>query len=121
MKILVDMNLSPEWILVLNKAGFEATHWSTIGELDASDEQVLAWAGSNGYVVFTHDLYFGAILAATKAKYPSVFQIRTQDINPNHLESLVVSVLRQFQANLAEGALISVNLQTSRVRILPIR
>jgi hypothetical protein len=42
-------------------------------------------------------------------------------INPNRLESLVVSVLSQFQDNLAEGALISVNLQTSRVRILPIR
>ncbi|MHB8204338.1 MAG: DUF5615 family PIN-like protein [Desulfomonilaceae bacterium] len=120
MKILVDMNLSPEWIAVLNKAGFEAIHWSTIGELDASDEELLAWASSNGYVVFTHDLDFGAILAATKAKYPSVFQIRTQDINPNHLESLVVSVLSQFQDKLMDGALISVNRETSRVRILPI-
>ena len=31
MKILVDMNLSLEWIPVLEEAGFEAIHWSTIG------------------------------------------------------------------------------------------
>jgi predicted nuclease of predicted toxin-antitoxin system len=42
MKILVDMNLSPEWILALNQAGFEAIHWSTVGDLDASDEELLA-------------------------------------------------------------------------------
>jgi hypothetical protein len=31
MKVLVDMNLSPEWIPTLNAAGFEAIHWSSIG------------------------------------------------------------------------------------------
>ncbi|WP_375480385.1 hypothetical protein [uncultured Nostoc sp.] len=25
------MNLSPDWVLVLESAGFEAVHWSTIG------------------------------------------------------------------------------------------
>jgi len=84
------------------------------------DKKTLAWARSNGYMVFTHDLDFGAMLAATKAKYPSVFQIRTQDINPSLLEDLVLSVLAQFQENLMEGALISVDQDMSRVRILPI-
>ncbi|MEI6134412.1 MAG: DUF5615 family PIN-like protein [Desulfomonile sp.] len=75
---------------------------------------------SNGYVVFTHDLDFGAILAATKTRYPSVLQIRTQDVSPSLLEDLVLSVLAQFQKNLIEGALISVDQDMSRVRILPI-
>ncbi|MEH2244110.1 DUF5615 family PIN-like protein [Nostoc sp.] len=34
MKILLDINLSPEWVAVLENAGFEAVHWSTIGNLD---------------------------------------------------------------------------------------
>jgi predicted nuclease of predicted toxin-antitoxin system len=30
-KVLVDMNLSPEWVPLLIGCGFEAIHWSTVG------------------------------------------------------------------------------------------
>ena len=72
-------------------------------------------------VVFTHDLDFGAILAATKTKSPSVLQIRTEEVSPYLLGHLVVSVLGQFEETLREGALISVDQEKSRVRVLPIR
>lgn len=120
MKLLIDMNLSPDWVPVLNEAGFEATHWSKVGDPCAPDYEIMTWARSNGYVIFTHDLDFGAILASTKANFPSVFQIRTQDVNPQHLKELVVSVLKQFRDHLQKGALISVDEKKSRVRILPI-
>ena len=84
MKILIDMNLSPAWVSVLEEAGHTAPHWSTIGSLNASDREVLLWAKANGYLLFTHDLDFGAILAATEAEGPSVIQIRAQDISPDH-------------------------------------
>jgi predicted nuclease of predicted toxin-antitoxin system len=35
MKILIDMNLSQEWVSVLKAAGHEAVHWSDIGEQSA--------------------------------------------------------------------------------------
>ena len=120
MKILIDMNLSPDWVGVFQDAGFEAVHWSQTGTPHDSDKKVLKWAKSNGHVVFTHDLDFGAILAATKATSPSVLQIRTQDVNPRHIRDLVVSVLEQFREQLREGALISVDEDKSRARILPI-
>ncbi len=41
-------------------------------------------------------------------------------VRPSLLEDLVLSVLAQFQKNLIEGALISVDQDISRVRILPI-
>ena len=31
MRILIDMNLSPEWQPILQKQGFEAIHWSSVG------------------------------------------------------------------------------------------
>ncbi len=120
MKLLIDMNLSPEWIPVLEKVGFEAVHWSSIGEFHATDDTILSWAKSHDYVVFTHDLDFGAILAATKTKSPSVLQVRTQDINSHHIGDLVISVLNQFQEHLLRGAIISVDEDKSRARILPI-
>jgi predicted nuclease of predicted toxin-antitoxin system len=33
MKVLVDMKLSPDWVPVLQAAGFEALHWSKVGKL----------------------------------------------------------------------------------------
>lgn len=78
------------------------------------------WAKASAYVVFTHDLDFGAILAATGAQGPSVFQVRTQDVSPPHLEPIVVAALGEHAAALEEGALVTVDEARSRVRILPI-
>ncbi len=39
MKILIDMNLSPAWVEVLEKAGHTASHWSTVGSLNAPDRE----------------------------------------------------------------------------------
>jgi predicted nuclease of predicted toxin-antitoxin system len=120
MKILVDMNLSPEWVSVLNGQGWKAIHWSRIGNPGAPDQEILAWAKSNAHIVLTHDLDFGAILAATGGKSPSVIQLRMQDINPQHINTLVIQAMHQFRKYLQEGALISIDEKGPRVRILPL-
>ena len=85
MKILIDMNLSPDWVKVLERAGWEAVHWSTVGDMRAPDDVIMLWARENGYIVFTHDLDFGVLLALTRAESPSVIQVRTQDVFPDVL------------------------------------
>jgi predicted nuclease of predicted toxin-antitoxin system len=120
MKILIDMNLSPEWEEVLCSSGWTATHWLRVGATDASDREILSWAKVNDYVLFTHDLDFGAILAASGADAPSVIQVRTQDLTPSHLAPLVLRVFNQFREALARGALISVDDTSARVRMLPL-
>lgn len=114
------MNLSPDWVPALTIAGYEAVHWSTVGDIRATDREIMTWARVNGYIVFTNDLDFGAILAATQAEAPSVLQVRTQDVLPGSLGTLVIDVLRQFEPELIAGALISIDESRSRVRILPI-
>ena len=121
MKIVIDMNLSPKWVPVLKSAGHEPTHWIEVGPPNATDKAIMEWAKANNHIVFSHDLDFGAILAATKADSPSVFQIRTQDISIAAISNLVLSLLTQFERELDEGALISVNENQSRVRILTIK
>jgi len=120
MTILIDMNLSPAWVPVLQEAGHNASHWSTIGSMTAPDREILSWAKRNGYVLFTHDLDFGAILAATEAEGPSVVQFRTQDISPDHAKSLLLNILDRFAKNLLQGALISIDEEKARVRLLPL-
>ncbi|MCX6348048.1 MAG: DUF5615 family PIN-like protein [Candidatus Aureabacteria bacterium] len=120
MKLVIDMNLSPAWVTVLAEAGHEAIHWSSVGASGAPDHEILTWARKNGRVVFTHDLDFGAILAATDAESPSVIEMRTQDPTPDHCANLVIEVLRQNAARLAAGTLISVDEDRARVRLLPL-
>ncbi len=119
MKIVIDMNLSPEWVDVLTHPGIVATHWSAVGDPRAADTVIMEWARSNGHIVFTHDLDFGTLLALTQAESPSVIQVRTQDVSPTHLETMVVTALRQYETQLAIGALIVLDETKARVRILP--
>lgn len=120
MKLLVDMNLSPRWVDVLAGAGIEAAHWSTLGANDASDSAIMAYANANDYVVLTHDLDFSAILAATHGEKPSVVQIRADDVSPNAIGSQVIIALRQMASELNEGALLTVDPNRTRLRVLPL-
>ena len=121
MKLLLDMNLSPIWVRFLEENGFETVHWSTIGDPTATDAVIMAWARGRGFVVMTHDLDFSALLAATEAVGPSVIQVRTQDVLPDTVGRDVVRVLQDHRAALDEGAIVSIDALTSRVRVLPVR
>jgi len=68
----------------------------------------MAFAKVNGHVVLTHDLDFGAILAATQGDKPSVVQIRSEDVSPEAIGGSVVDALRQMAAELNAGALLTV-------------
>ena len=121
MKLLVDMNLSPRWIGALADAGFEAVHWSTVGARNAPDSEIMAYARSNAFVVMTHDLDFGAILAATQGEKPSVVQIRAEDVRPEAIGNQIVNALHQMAAELDQGALLTIDTNRTRLRLLPLR
>ena len=119
LKLLLDMNLSPDWIPVLTRHGWSAVHWSSVGDPRAGDRAIMDWAIAHEHVVFTHDLDFGTLLALTHAAAPSVVQVRGQDIMPDHMALAVIAALRQHEADLIAGALVVLDDCKSRVRILP--
>jgi predicted nuclease of predicted toxin-antitoxin system len=121
MRVLVDMNLSPQLVKELSSRGIAARHWSSIGPHDAPDRELFDWARNHDYVVLTHDLDFGELLAATAARGPSVIQIRTQDVTPKALGLYLADVLDQFHDDLDRGALLTVDRRRARARVLPIR
>jgi predicted nuclease of predicted toxin-antitoxin system len=90
------------------------------GDARADDSVIMAWALTNGYVVFTHDLDFGTMLALTHAIGPSVLQVRGQDVLPEDMGPMVIAALSQHEAALSEGALVVVDAAKSRVRVLPL-
>jgi predicted nuclease of predicted toxin-antitoxin system len=120
MKILVDMNLSPLWIGTFTENGMEALHWSDVGDSRAKDWELMSWARQHGYIVFTNDLDFGHLLALTHASGPSVIQVRSKDLLPESIGPVVLRALRENQEVLQSGALVVIDAEDFRARILPI-
>jgi len=118
--LVIDMNLSVEWVAELASHGWSAVHWSTVGDPSAEDSVIMAWALAHVHVVFTHDLDFGTMLALTHAAGPSVLQVRGPNVLPEDIGPVVIAALRQHDAALAAGTLVVIDLRKSRVRVLPL-
>ncbi len=120
MKLLLDMNLSPRWVELFKISGLQASHWSSIGPATARDSEIMAYAAVNDFVILTHDLDFSAILAATQGGKPSVVQFRADDISPDAIGKQVIAALQQMSAELEEGALLTIEPDRHRMRLLPL-
>ena len=122
MKFLIDMNLTPDWVQYLSEAGLHAVHWSSVGQNTAPDKAIIAYAQAEGYVVFTRDLDFSAILAFSHGVSPSLVQLRVQEVLPEDIGKTVIQALRQAEKDLEVGVLLSIDSPTRvRLRFLPLR
>jgi predicted nuclease of predicted toxin-antitoxin system len=120
-KLLIDMNLSPAWADFLVSAGSAAAHWASVGEHHALDTDIMAYAAAWDYVVLTHDLDFGAILAATNGARPSVVRFPAGDLSPDTIGRHLVDALHRMEAELERGALLTIEPGRARMRLLPLR
>ena len=114
------MNLSPDWVALLQSGGHEAVHWRDLGAANTPDHEIMAWARNSGYVVFTHDLDFGALLHATGAVAPSVVQFRDHDVRPDSIGQQALLALKQAEQEIIHGALITVDSKKLRITCLPL-
>jgi predicted nuclease of predicted toxin-antitoxin system len=120
MRLLIDVCLSPDWVDYFRSHGIDSIHWTEIGACDAEDCILFDHAQENGLVIFTHDLDFGTILAQSKSFGPSVVQARVQDPTPEQIGLLVLQLLKQFEAELNRGAILTLASDRHKVRVLPI-
>ena len=120
MKILIDMNLSPEWVPSFRTAGIEASHWSTIGSPFAPDREVFDHAREANYALLTQDLDFGQVLFETAANGPSTILLRVRNELGAGECSRVLAAVGELSAEIAAGALIVIDEQRIRVRPLPL-
>lgn len=80
----------------------------------------MEWAAANAHIVFTNDLDFGAMLALSQRGKPSVVQLRTQDVMPESGSANLLTVLERFEVELEAGALLIIDSDKHRVRLLPL-
>jgi predicted nuclease of predicted toxin-antitoxin system len=120
MKFLVDMNLSPLWVPFFASHELASVHWSTIGKPSAPDNEIMDFAVANEYIVFTHDLDFGILLAAHRLNGPSVIQLRSQEVLPSAIGEAVLRAIRAAKPHIEKGAIVTVDPVRQRIRLLPI-
>ena len=120
MKILLDMNLSPEWEEYFHKNNIDSIHWSKVGNPKAGDSEIFRYARENNFVIFTHDLDFSAMLAHSNSFGPSVIQIRNQNILPEISGKTILSIIESYKELIDQGVLIVIEEYQHRIRILPL-
>lgn len=121
MKLLVDMNLSPEWLVPLAAAGFKARHWKDIGACNAPDTEILDWAARHDHIVLTQDLDFAQLLFLTRAITPSVVLLRIHKEHDEAIREHVIRSLGQLVAVFSEGhRLVVLDERRARWQPLPI-
>ena len=118
MKVLVDMNLSTEWVGLIVEAGHDAIHWSALGPADAGDDELFERARADGCVVLTNDLDFGIELVTRSLPGPSVMQLRSADLRPSVLGAVVLRAMRDHAEAIDRGVLITIDPSRARVRLL---
>ncbi len=120
MKIIIDMNLSPLWVEFFQGYGIHSTHWSNIGNIKATDEEIFQWSKENNGIILTQDLDFSTILALSNAEKPSVILIRAKNSLPEHIGKLIVDTIQNYTNEIENGSLLVIDESKSRLRILPL-
>jgi predicted nuclease of predicted toxin-antitoxin system len=119
-RILLDQGLAPRAAAILSDYGFEATHVADIGLERAEDVVILERARNDESVCVTLDHDFHAHLAIARQGHPSVILLRIEGLDAQEQADLIRSVCIQCDAALSEGAAVSANRESIRVRRLPL-
>ncbi|NTV61919.1 MAG: DUF5615 family PIN-like protein [Oscillochloris sp.] len=120
MKLLLDQGLPRSAAVLLRKAGFDTEHVGDLGYASAADSAILSLAERQQRVVVTLDADFHTLLALAGAVAPSVIRIRIEGLRAEALSALIQSVIAQTQADLAVGAVVTVQEGRLRMRRLPL-
>ena len=100
MKLLLDQGVSRKAVGLLQPLGIDAVHVSAYATEEASDEEILDRARTEGRVVVTIDSDFHAILALSNAATPSVIRLCMASLTGQNVASLLATHVTQIADDL---------------------
>ena len=121
LRLLANMNISPESVNVLHEKGLDIIRVSQILPITSSDAEILELARREKRVLVTQDLDFSALLALGGFDRPSVITLRMTVSDPESITRKLLDLLPEIQDMLAKGCAVSVDDFSYRIRWLPIR
>lgn len=120
MRLLCYLHLSPVTVQFLRHLGHDAIRATERLPATAADEEILELARTDGRVLVTQDLDFGALLAASGARAPSVVTLRLALPHVEAVNRVLAATLSAAETALTQGAIVSAEDQRVRIRPLPI-
>ena len=120
-RLLLDQGLAPLADELLRDIGWEAVHVSEIAMHRAEDGEILTYAREDDRVCITLDHDFHAHLAMAGLGRPSVVFLRIKGLDARRQADLIRLVYLACEEALLSGAAVSAELETIRVRRLPLR
>jgi predicted nuclease of predicted toxin-antitoxin system len=106
---------------LLRLAGWDALHASEAGLGRVEDSEILDFAQHGGRTCITLDHGFHVHLALSRAGKPSVILLRVQGLAAEGQAQLIRSVYEVCEEAVAEGAAVSADESSIRIRRLPLR
>jgi len=120
-RLLLDQGLAPAVASLLRDRGWDAVHVAEIGPDRADDEEILSAAAGEGQVCVALDHDFHTHLALASAGTPSVILLRIQGVGGEAQAALIEAIWNQCEEAINQGAAISADMTSIRVRRLPLR
>lgn len=120
MRFLLNMNAPPELGRRLAAEGHVCRHVRDISLARADDTAILETARANQEAIITHDLDYCHLLAFSGEPSPSVIIYRLRNTHPANLFARIKEVWPEIEQPLSQGAIITLEDATLRIRRLPI-
>jgi len=119
MRLLADAHISPRTVEHLRSLGHDVVRVGEVLGPGATDVEIVEEAERDDRVVLTQDLDFSQIVAVSGRTKPSVVSLRLTNVAVGAVNTLLETVIPAIEADVAAGAIVTVEDTRVRVRRLP--
>jgi predicted nuclease of predicted toxin-antitoxin system len=119
-KFIADIHISPLTVKELQKKGYDIIRVTDKLPATSLDKEIIHLAYQEKAVIITQDLYFSAIIAQSGLNGPSVISLRVANAKPDIITRILITVLPLIEAELRDGAIVSIDEKEYRIKKLPV-
>ena len=120
-RLLADMNLSPQTVVALRQAGWDIIRVLEVLPATAPDAEILDFARQENRVILTQDLDFCMLIALSGYNQPSLITLRLTSSELNLVNKKLLEILPRIEQELQNGCAITIEDSSVRIRKLPIK